>query len=116
MYVGHLPKGFNEEELKGYFTQYGKVTRLRLSRSKLTARPKGYGYIEFDDKETAQVASAAMNGYMMFGKKIDAHMVDTPHRELFKNSNRKFKYIPTKVIAIKKKNADKSDEEKFARV
>lgn len=33
VYVGHLPKGFNETELKSFFTQFGTVTKLRVSRS-----------------------------------------------------------------------------------
>jgi nucleolar protein 15 len=33
VYVGHLPKGFNEKELRGFFEQFGKVTKLRVSRS-----------------------------------------------------------------------------------
>jgi len=34
MYVGHLPYGFIEEGLKDYFSQYGKVTNVKLGRSK----------------------------------------------------------------------------------
>jgi len=33
LYVGHLPHGFNEEELKGFFGQFGEVTKFRISRS-----------------------------------------------------------------------------------
>ena len=45
IYVGHLPKGFNEEQLKKFFTQFGEITKTRVARSKTTARPKGYGFI-----------------------------------------------------------------------
>lgn len=34
VYVGHLPIGLFEPQLKAYFEQFGKVLRLRLSRSK----------------------------------------------------------------------------------
>ena len=33
IYIGHLPKGFNENELKKFFTQFGEVSKLRVSRS-----------------------------------------------------------------------------------
>ena len=33
VYVGHLPKGFNETELKKFFEQFGQVARHRVSRS-----------------------------------------------------------------------------------
>jgi nucleolar protein 15 len=47
IYIGHLPKGFNEKELKGFFSQFGEVSKLRVSRSKKTARSKGYAFLEF---------------------------------------------------------------------
>ena len=34
MYLGHIPHGFYEEEMRKYFSQFGRVTRLKLSRSK----------------------------------------------------------------------------------
>ena len=34
VYLGRIPYGFFEKELRGYFSQFGKVTRLRLSRNK----------------------------------------------------------------------------------
>lgn len=41
IYLGHIPFGFFEEEMKGFFSQFGAVTRLRLARSKKTGRSKG---------------------------------------------------------------------------
>lgn len=34
VYLGRIPKGFYEEEMRSYFSQFGEVTRLRLSRNK----------------------------------------------------------------------------------
>ena len=34
VYVGHIPHGFYEEEMRKYFSQFGTVTRLRLARSR----------------------------------------------------------------------------------
>jgi hypothetical protein len=34
VYLGHLPFGFFEAQLKSFFSQFGEVTRLRVSRSK----------------------------------------------------------------------------------
>ncbi len=31
--VSHLPHGFFEDELKGFFSQFGKVLRVRVGRS-----------------------------------------------------------------------------------
>lgn len=34
VYLGRIPHGFYEEEMRSYFSQFGEVTRLRLSRNK----------------------------------------------------------------------------------
>ena len=34
LYVGHLPAQFSEPSLRKYFEQFGRIIRLRLSRSK----------------------------------------------------------------------------------
>ena len=33
IYVGHLPFGFFEKELHGYFSQFGTIVKLRMSRN-----------------------------------------------------------------------------------
>ena len=45
VYLGHLPKGLEEKELRTYFDQFGKIKKVRLSRSKKTARSRGYAFI-----------------------------------------------------------------------
>ncbi|CDW88104.1 UNKNOWN [Stylonychia lemnae] len=116
IYVGHLPRGFNEKELKKFFEQFGDVTRMRVARSKKTARPKGYAYLEFQDKNVAQTAAKTMQGYILFGRQLDCHVVEQPHRETFKNGNRDWKYIPTPVKFRNEKNREKTNEEKAAKV
>lgn len=34
VYLGHIPHGFYEEEMTDYFKQFGKITRVRVVRSK----------------------------------------------------------------------------------
>lgn len=68
--VQNLPKGFFEKELKKYFTQYGRVTRLRLARSERTGGSKGYAFIEFKHPEVAKVAAETMNDYLMFRQRL----------------------------------------------
>ncbi|CAM9888220.1 unnamed protein product, partial [Discosporangium mesarthrocarpum] len=40
IYIGHIPHGFYEEAMNGFFSQFGDVTACRVSRSKMTARSK----------------------------------------------------------------------------
>lgn len=66
VYIKHLPHGFQEEQLRNYFTQFGVVTRLRLARSQRTLGSKGYAFIEFRYPEVAEIAANAMDNYVMF--------------------------------------------------
>jgi len=34
LYISHIPHGFYEDQMKSYFSQFGEVTRLRLSRNR----------------------------------------------------------------------------------
>ena len=52
----------------------------------------------------------------MFGKQLEVHVVDNPHRDTFKNGNRKWKFIPTQLKFRNVKNEDKSEGDKAARV
>lgn len=43
-------------------------------------------------------------------------MVDSPHKDTFKNGNREWQFIPTQVKFRNQKNAEKTDEQRAARV
>ena len=125
IYVGHLPKGFNEKELKEFFEQFGPVAKIRVSRSVKTARSRGFAYLEFDSnkgengKRVAEMATKALNDYMIFGKKMDVHVVEEPHRDTFKHGNRDWDFVPTQIKEQNKKNKEaegRTDEQKKARV
>jgi len=53
VYIGHLPHGFFEEQMKEYFTQYGEVLGVKLARARKTAKSKGYAFIQFKYPEVA---------------------------------------------------------------
>lgn len=116
IYIGHLPRGFEEQELRKFFTQFGDVSKLRVSRSKKTARSKGYAFLEFKDKSTAETAATTMNNYLMFGKKVECHVVDAPHKDMFKHGNREWNFVPNQLIFRNKKNkeADEKTDEQLA--
>jgi nucleolar protein 15 len=93
IYIGHIPHGFYEKEMEGFFSQFGVVTNLRLSRSKRTGASKGYAFIEFGDAETAAIAAKTMDKYLMHGKQLVAHVVppETASRpKLFKGADKPF--------------------------
>lgn len=70
IYVGHIPHGFYEEEMKEYFSQFGRVTNVKVCRSSISGKSKGYGFVEFTTPEVAKIASETMNNYLMFKKRV----------------------------------------------
>ncbi|CAB1447110.1 unnamed protein product [Pleuronectes platessa] len=75
VYVGHLPLGLYEPQIKSYFEQFGKVLRLRLSRSKKTGGSKGYAFVEYDCDEVAKIVAETMNNYLMGERLIKCHVL-----------------------------------------
>uniref|UniRef100_A0A0K0DSE4 RRM domain-containing protein n=1 Tax=Strongyloides stercoralis TaxID=6248 RepID=A0A0K0DSE4_STRER len=64
--ISRLPYGFFEDELLGFFKQFGKVIRVRVPRSKKTLNYKRYAYVEFEIPEVAQIVAETMDNHMMF--------------------------------------------------
>ncbi|XP_026888105.2 MKI67 FHA domain-interacting nucleolar phosphoprotein [Electrophorus electricus] len=85
VYVGHLPRELAEPQLRAYFSQFGRVLRLRLSRSKKTGRTKGYAFVEFDCDEVAKIVAETMNNYLMGERLIKCHVMppEKIHEKLF---------------------------------
>lgn len=99
--------------MKEYFSQFGKVSKIRLSRNKKTGKSKHYAFLQFQSPEVARIVADAMNGYMFFGQKLETRtlMKKDVHPELFKGANRVFKRIPWKKIEIERHNKVRNEEE-----
>ena len=119
VYIGHLPKGFEENELKQFFGQFGDIKKARVARSSKSGRSKGYAFLQFEEKEVADIAASTMNGHMIFKKQLECHLVDAPHKDTFKHGNREWKFIPSQLIFRNKKNKaeeERTDDQRAARV
>jgi nucleolar protein 15 len=101
----------------GYFEQFGKVTKVRVSRSKRTGRCKGYAFLQFQHAEVAAIAAEAMNGYMMFGQTLRCHTISPQdvHSETFKHANRKMHKKPWLKLAAERHNKERTPQEEQAR-
>lgn len=68
LYVGNLARTVTEDRVKELFDQYGEVRFFRLLKDRFTGELRGFGFVEYDSKEAAQEAIAAMDGYMLDGR------------------------------------------------
>jgi len=113
IYLGRLPHGFYEEQLKGYFSQFGDVTRLRLSRNRKTGRSKHYAFLEFDSSSVAQIVAETMDSYLLMGHLLRCEVIpkDKVHPELWVGANKKWKKIPTHRIERLKHDKPRTADE-----
>ncbi|KAF3824544.1 hypothetical protein GH733_008829 [Mirounga leonina] len=93
IYVGHLPPALYETQIRAYFSQFGTVTRFRLSRSKRTGNSKGYAFVEFASEDVAKIVADTMNNYLFGERLLKCHFIppEKVHEELFREWHVPFK-------------------------
>ncbi|XP_015782909.1 cleavage stimulation factor subunit 2 [Tetranychus urticae] len=70
VFVGNIPYDATEEKLKELFSQAGPVLSFRLVYDRETGKPKGYGFCEYKDQETALSAMRNLNGHELNGRTL----------------------------------------------
>ena len=120
VYVGRIPHGFYEHQMRQYFSQFGDITRLRLSRNRQSGASKHFAFIEFKSSEVAKIVATTMDSYLMFGHilKVKYAPPETLHPDVWKGSNKRFRIIPHNKLEKRKLEEPKTVEkwnEKTAR-
>ncbi|CAJ2500910.1 Uu.00g037630.m01.CDS01 [Anthostomella pinea] len=70
VFVGNIPYGLSEEQISDIFTTAGKVLNFRLVYDRETGRPKGFGFAEYPDADSAASAVRNLNDYEIMGRKL----------------------------------------------
>ncbi|XP_074655262.1 cleavage stimulation factor subunit 2-like [Tubulanus polymorphus] len=70
VFVGNIPYEATEESLKDIFCQAGPVVSFRIVYDRETGKPKGYGFCEYQDVETAQSAMRNLNNADFNGRPL----------------------------------------------
>lgn len=104
VYLGRLPHGFYEQEIKSYFSQFGEVTRYRVSRNPKTGASKHYAFVEFKSCEVAEIVAKTMDNYLLFGHILKCKLLapSQVHKDLWKGANKRFKAVPWNKIEGRK--------------
>lgn len=91
--MGHLPPVLYETQIRAYFSQFGTVTRFRLSRSKRTGNSRGYAFVEFESEDVAKIVAETMNNYLFGERLLKCHTIppEKVHEELFREWHVPFK-------------------------
>ncbi|KAI1499190.1 hypothetical protein F5X99DRAFT_294275 [Biscogniauxia marginata] len=70
VFVGNIPYGLSEEQISDIFSTAGKVLTFRLVYDRETGRPKGFGFAEYPDADSAASAVRNLNDYEIMGRKL----------------------------------------------
>lgn len=104
--------------MRAYFSQFGDITRLRLSRNRLTGRSKHYAFVEFSSTTVAKIVAETMDNYLMYGHILKCKYVPAEqlHPEVWKGANRRFKKTPWNRIEKKRLEKGKTREQWSQRI
>ncbi|KAL8533257.1 hypothetical protein ACS0TY_009580 [Phlomoides rotata] len=107
LYIGRIPHGFYENEMEGFFKQFGTIKRLRIARNRKTGKPKHFGFIEFESPEVAKVVEECMHNYLMYEHLLQVRLLpaERVHPKLWKGVSRSYK--PLDWVRIERKRHDK---------
>ncbi len=87
IYVGNFTWETQEDQLRDAFSRFGTITDCIIIRDRATGfftntgRPKGFGFVEFENENGASDAIKEMNQTMMGGRTINVREAIEKKRE-----------------------------------
>lgn len=69
-YVGNLNFDTSEEELRQLFAQFGQVNEANIIQDRETGRPRGFGFVTMNDRDSAEKAIGGLDGTDFKGRNI----------------------------------------------
>ncbi|CAE7248269.1 PFA3 [Symbiodinium sp. KB8] len=76
VFVGNIPYDATEDDVRGHLSQGGKVESFRMVFDKETLQPKGYGFCDFADPDTAITAIKILSEKECNGRLLRLDLAD----------------------------------------
>ena len=68
LFVGNLPYNTTEAELREHFSPVGPLVYVHLPTDRESGRPRGFAFVEFDDRAQAEEAVRRFNNQLFKGR------------------------------------------------
>ncbi|CAK9296890.1 unnamed protein product [Gordionus sp. m RMFG-2023] len=96
VFVGNIPYEATEEQLKELFSEVGPILSFRLVYDRDTGKPKGYGFCEYKDQETAMSAMRNLSNIELNGRvlRVDTATNEKNREEIKQFSQQPFMQMP----------------------
>ena len=70
IYVSNLSFNVTDDDLQGFFSDYGEVSSAKVITDKFTGKSRGFGFVEMPDNEAAKKAISELDGGVVEGRSI----------------------------------------------
>ncbi|WP_153799587.1 RNA recognition motif domain-containing protein [Foetidibacter luteolus] len=70
IYVSNLSFNVEDDDLRGFFEEYGDVSSAKVILDKFTQRSRGFGFVEMPNDAAAEKAIKELNGAHVEGRAI----------------------------------------------
>jgi len=81
LFVGGVSWDTTDDGLRRAFEKYGAVTEAKIITDRDTGRSRGFGFVTFEDDDSAMSAISALDGTNLDGKTIKVNEAqDKPRR------------------------------------
>jgi RNA recognition motif-containing protein len=74
LFVGNLSYSTGEAELRRAFEPIGALRSVAIITDRMTGRPRGFGFVEFERSDDAQRAITSLDGQMVDGRTISVNV------------------------------------------
>ncbi|CAM9615279.1 unnamed protein product [Discosporangium mesarthrocarpum] len=87
LFVFHIPNTMTNDALFRLFSKFGNVISARIMVEKTTGRSRGYGFVSYDNRDSAEKAIAQMNGYQIEHKRLKVQHKKEKERDRYHTSS-----------------------------
>ena len=70
LYVGNLPFGISEDDLRKLFLEAGEVQSVKIVTDSYSGQSRGFGFVEMASKEEAEKAISLVNGKSVMNRTL----------------------------------------------
>lgn len=76
IFVGGLPPDCGEDKLVEHFEVYGTIVDSVVMKDRATGKPRGFGFVTFDNTDSAEAVMADIETHQIDGKWIEVKRAD----------------------------------------
>ena len=86
IYVGYLPDGFNDEQLRVKFSEFGTVQSAKVIKDRDTGLSSGFGFVEMkNDNEGQKAVDSLQSWEKADGRKVSVNVARDREPRQFAN-------------------------------